>query len=253
VAGGELTCVRVRCERARTSVTHGGKRLRIPGVARAHGRRAVARASARVRDARRRSGGTGSVEVRLAATRSGPATSARLSTRRLHRRCRGATPPMIRIGSIVLRSDDLQRQTEFWKRARLRPPGGRERRFVLLRRETASAESLSRPGSLDLANPSARASRFVRRGSGGRGRALARVALGDRGPLGQRDRRTRTTSSSPIRKATGSACRRRLSVSSSSGACACSSAHVRAVATGAGRAGRTRRSSERTRAIGQCT
>src|SRR5215216_412931 len=93
---------------------------------------------------------------------------------------------MIRIGSIVLRVDDLQRQTEFWEAALgcVRRDSGESDDFVLLARPTAPGRTF-------------RSTRFVRRSKflpppprpvygrpGGRGRTLARPRC-DRGALGQ--------------------------------------------------------------------
>src|SRR6266545_695560 len=59
---------------------------------------------------------------------------------------------MIRIGSIVLRVDDLQRQTEFWEAALgyVRRDSGESDDFVLLARPTAPGRTF-------------RSTRFVRR------------------------------------------------------------------------------------------
>ena len=76
---------------------------------------------------------------------------------------------MIRIGSIVLRVDDLQRQTEFWRRTRLRAPGhGESDDFVLLARPTA-------PGRTSTSAPATRVrttSSWSGRLQGADGRAL---------------------------------------------------------------------------------
>ncbi len=69
--------------------------IRISGAARAHGRRTVAHASAHVRDARCRAGGVQPVGLRarpLHALDGRPRHSP--LPRRLHRRWRGATPPI---------------------------------------------------------------------------------------------------------------------------------------------------------------
>src|SRR2546425_5145913 len=74
---------------------HGGKWLRILGATRAHGRRTVAHASARFRDARCSSGGAQPLGPRAwppHALDGRPRHSP--LPRRLHRRSRGATPPV---------------------------------------------------------------------------------------------------------------------------------------------------------------
>ena len=112
---------------------------------------------------------------------------------------------MIRVGSIVLRVDDLQRQTEFWEAAldyKRRESDSDD--FVLLRPKDGIGPNISLDQvrstlqipprlHLDLYTEdkparSSACSRWVQPRS-----------------TGTSDRRTRTTSSSPIRKATVSA------------------------------------------------
>jgi len=94
---------------------------------------------------------------------------------------------MIRIGSIVLRVDDLQRQTEFWEAALgyVRRDNGESDDFVLLGpTDGVGAASIPRPGPVDVADPSTPPPRPVHRESGGGGRTPARAGRW-RGPLEQ--------------------------------------------------------------------
>jgi catechol 2,3-dioxygenase-like lactoylglutathione lyase family enzyme len=72
---------------------------------------------------------------------------------------------MIRIGSIVLRVDDLQRQTEFWEAALgyVRRDSGESDDFVLLARPTAPGRT-SHLGARDPARTTSSSSGSASRG-----------------------------------------------------------------------------------------
>ncbi len=59
---------------------------------------------------------------------------------------------MLRIGSIVLRVDDLQRQTEFWEAALGYVRHDMDHDFTAPAEGWCRAESVARPGSLDSAS-----------------------------------------------------------------------------------------------------
>jgi Glyoxalase-like domain len=112
---------------------------------------------------------------------------------------------MIRIGSIVLRVDDLQRQTEFWEAA----PGyvrreGDSDDFALLRPRDGVGPNLSldRVRSTLQIPPRIHLDLYAETRPG-RSNACSRLVPPR--STGTNDRRTRTTSSSPTRRATASA------------------------------------------------
>ena len=106
---------------------------------------------------------------------------------------------MIRIGSIVLRVDDLQRQTEFWEAALgyVRRDSGESDDFVLLARPTA-------PGRTFRSTRFVRRSKFLRASTSTCIRTTRRARSNACSPsvrprcTGTNGHRTRTTSSSPI-------------------------------------------------------
>ena len=101
---------------------------------------------------------------------------------------------VLRIGSIVLRVDDLQRQREFWEAALgyVRRDDGESDDFVLLGPLMEWGRTSPSTGSVRRADTSASAPRSVHRGPEPGGRALARHSARPRS-TGTSDRRTRTT------------------------------------------------------------
>src|SRR6266540_2657590 len=110
-----------RCERGRKPLPrHSGERIRIPGAARAHGRRTVAHASARVRDARCRSSRAQPLGLRARPLHAldGRPRHCPLP-RRLHRWSRGSYPShrtIIRRGCLFPRPPFVLEATKLHER-----------------------------------------------------------------------------------------------------------------------------------------